>query len=357
MFRFILLKLGQFISTLFGVVTIVFFLFQVMPGDPSRMMLDQNENSQQLALLQQKYGFDRPLYLQYVYYLNDLSPISLHHTNSNSYTNYKTEKYHGKNFMQVGNYEIAIKYPYLRNSFQKNGKKVTTIIGETFPNTVILAVFSILIASFLGVILGVISALFKDSWVDRSIQLISILGMSIPSFFSAILLAWIFGYLLHNFTGLPMSGNLYQWDDYGEAYRLHFSHIILPSLALGVRPLAVVVQLMRNSLLEAMQTDYVRTAYAKGLSTLQVVWRHALKNALNPIITALSGWFASMLAGAVFVEFIFGWNGIGKQMVEAINTMDLPIIMGIVIVLSFTFIIINILVDVIYVWLDPRLRK
>ncbi|MDO5608025.1 MAG: ABC transporter permease [Capnocytophaga sp.] len=357
MIRFLIGKIGQLVATLFGVVTVVFFLFNVMPGDPARMMLDQNENSEQLVRLKQKHAFDQPMWKQYIYYLNDLSPLSLHHAETAHYTHYQKQKYGGMSLAKVGNYTMVLKMPYLRESFQKNGKKVTDIIAETLPNTIVLAGFSICIATILGIVLGVLSALYKDTWIDRSIQFFSTLGMSVPSFFSAILLAWIVGYLLHEVSGLPMTGNLYEWDDYGEAYSLHLANVILPSLALGVRPLAVVVQLMRNSLLEVLQTDYIRTAYAKGLSTLQVVYRHALRNALNPVVTALSGWFAGMLAGAVFVEFIFGWNGLGKQMVDAINTMDLPVIMGSVLVISVSFVIINIFVDLMYTWLDPRIRS
>lgn len=342
--------------TLFGVVTVVFLLFNVMPGDPARMMLDQNENSQQLLQVKKKYGFDKPLPVQYLLYLNDLSPISLHSKQSSDYT-FFTNKYQGFCLFSVGKYQIALKLPYLRESFQKNGKKVTAIIGETLPNTFVLALISIVLATLLGILLGIVSALHKNSFIDKIIQLTSTLGMSVPSFFSAILLAWIFGFLWHRYTGLSMTGNLFEWDDYGNSYQLKIKNIILPALALGVRPLAVVVQLMRNSLLEELNSDYIRTAYAKGLSTQAVVFKHALRNALNPVITALSGWFAGMLAGAVFVEYVFGWNGLGKQIVDAINTLDLPVIMGSVLVVSACFVVINILVDITYSWLDPRIRN
>jgi len=208
----------------------------------------------------------------------------------------------------------------------------------------------------LGLVLGVTSALYKNSWIDQIIQLVSTMGMSIPSFFSAIIFAFIFGYVLHEYTGLKMSGSLYEMDDYGEAMRLQWRNLILPAVVLGIRPLAVISQLMRNSLLEVMGQEYITTAYAKGLTTLQVIKRHAFKNALNPVITAVSGWFASLLAGAVFVEYIFNWNGIGKEIVEALNTQDLPVITGAVLVIATLFILINILVDLIYVWLDPRVK-
>jgi len=153
-----------------------------------------------------------------------------------------------------------------------------------------------------------------------------------------------------------MTGSLYELDDFGEKNELLLKNLILPALVLGIRPLAVVIQLMRNSLLEVLNEDYVRTARAKGLSTFNVVRKHALKNALNPVVTAISGWFASMLAGAVFIEYIFNWNGLGKEIVNALNTLDLPIIMGSVLVIATLFILINILVDIIYSWLDPRIR-
>ena len=140
--------------------------------------------------------------------------------------------------------------------------------------------------------------------------------MSIPSFFSAILFAWFFGFLLHEYTGLNMTGSLYEVDDFGEGSYIQWRNILLPAIVLGIRPLGVVIQLMRNSLLETLGQDYIRTARAKGLSEFQIIRKHAVKNSLNPVVTAISGWFASMLAGAVFVEYIFGWNGLGKEIVE-----------------------------------------
>jgi peptide/nickel transport system permease protein len=218
-------------------------------------------------------------------------------------------------------------------------------------------VSAIFIAMFIGIILGIVSVLYKDGWIDKLIQLVSTFGMSVPSFFSAILFAWLFGFVLHEYTGLNMTGSLYEVDDFGEGSYIQWKNLILPALVLGIRPLAVVSQLMRNSLLEVLNQDYIRTAKAKGLSSYQVIKRHALKNALNPVITAISGWFASMLAGAVFVEYIFGWNGLGKEIVEALNTLDLPVIMGAVIVIATLFILINIFVDLIYGWLDPKISS
>lgn len=151
-----------------------------------------------------------------------------------------------------------------------------------------------------------------------------------------------------------MTGSLYEVDDYGTGKYLDLKNLILPAITLGIRPLAVITQLTRNSLLDVMSQDYIRTAFSKGLSKKQVILKHALKNALNPVITATSGWFAGMLAGAVFVEFIFGWNGIGKEIVNALNTLDQPVIMGAVLVIALAFIIINILVDILYGVLDQE---
>lgn len=356
MIRYTLQKTGYALLTLFGVVTVIFFLFTILPGDPARMMLGQNESPEQIEMVKKKYGFDKPLHTQYLYYLNDLSPLSFHSGNENDYTFLSEGKYSATPLFSIGNTTIVIKAPYFRESFQKSGKKVTAVIGETLPNTIVLAVSAITIALIIGIFFGIISALVKDSWIDRSIQIFSTLGMSVPSFFSAILFAWFFGYVLHQYTNLNMTGSLYEVDDFGEGKSIQLKNLILPAVVLGIRPLAVVIQLMRNSLLEVLNQDYIRTARAKGLSTYQVIRKHALKNSLNPVVTAISGWFASMLAGAVFVEYIFGWNGLGKEIVEALNTLDLPIIMGAVIVIATMFILINILVDIIYGILDPKIR-
>ncbi|WP_197429594.1 ABC transporter permease [Myroides odoratus] len=356
MLTYFIKKMGYALLTLWGVVSVVFFLFTILPGDPARMMLDQNENAEQLLAIKKKYGFDQPISKQYVLYLNDLSPISLHSTQAADYSFRHENKYTGFVLLTVGQTEVMLKAPYLRESFQKNGKTVSSILAETLPNTVLLATVAIGIALCIGVLLGVISALYVNTWLDRLISVVSTFGMSIPSFFSAILFAWIFGYLLHRYTQLPMTGSLYEVDDYGEGRYLALRNIVLPALVLGIRPLSVVIQLMRNSLLEVLSLDYIRTAKAKGMSTTQVIYKHALKNALNPVVTALSGWFASMLAGAVFVEYIFGWNGLGKEIVEALNTLDLPIIMGAVLTIATAFVIVTILVDLIYAYLDPRIK-
>lgn len=356
MVSYLINKIFYAFITLLGVVTVIFFLFNILPGDPAKMMLGQNQTAEQVAAVKHKYGFDKPIGTQFLYYLNDLSPISFHSNTVNDYTHLSPNKYTATKLFTLGNTTTVLKAPYLRESFTKQGKKVTQVIGETIPNTFVLAVSAIAIAITLGIIFGIISALYKDTWIDKTIQILSTFGMSVPSFFSAILFAWLFGFVLHKYTNLEMTGSLYELDDFGEKMTIKWKNLTLPAIVLGIRPLAVVIQLMRNSLLEVLNQDYIRTARAKGLSEFQVIKGHAVKNALNPVVTAISGWFASMLAGAVFVEYIFGWNGLGKEIVNALNTLDLPIIMGAVLVIAIIFITINIFVDIMYAWLDPRVK-
>lgn len=357
MISYITHKVSYALLTVFGVVSVIFVLFNILPGDPAQMMLGQNQNEEQLNMVKKKYGFDKSLSTQYFYYLNDLSPISFHSKNPEDYTFLRENKYQSIKLFSVSNTQIVLKKPYLRESFQRNGKTVSSIIADTLPNTLVLAVSAIFIALLIGMFLGIISALHQDRLLDRFIQIFSTLGMSVPSFFSAIIFAWLFGYVLHKYTHLEMTGSLYELDDYGENYQLKLKNLILPALVLGIRPVAVVTQLMRNSLLEVLQEDYIRTARAKGLSDYRVIYKHALKNSLNPVVTAISGWFASMLAGAVFVEYIFGWNGLGKEIVEALNTLDLPVIMGSVLTIAIMFILINIFVDIVYAKLDPKVKQ
>jgi len=354
--QYLLNKIFYSLLTLFGVVTVIFLLFSVLPGDPARMMLGQREDSAQLQVIKHKYGFDKPIYQQYFYYLNDLSPISIHSNNKQDYTYLTAKKYHYFKLFGTLNYTLVLKYPYLRTSFQKSGQKVSNIIADTLPNTAVLAVAAISIAFILGIVLGIFAAIFKDTFIDRVIAIGSTLGMSVPSFFSAILFAWLFGFVWHKYTHLQMTGSLYEVDDLGRGIYIQWKNLILPALVLGIRPLAAVSQLTRGALLEELTKDYITTAKAKGLSKYQIIRHHALKNALNPVVTAISGWFASLLAGAVFVEYIFNWNGLGKEIVSALNTLDLPIIMGSVLVIATMFLVINIFVDIIYRWLDPRIR-
>ena len=355
MIGFLANKLSYAVAVLFGVAGLVFVLFYVVPGDPARMMLDEKAGEAQLQEIRKKYGLDKPVSVQFGYYLNDLSFISWHSNNPENYTHQALSQKHTE-IVQTANGVWVLKWPYLRESFHKKGKPVSAIIAETLPNTMILAISAITISIIIGITIGIFSALYKDSWFDRFWTVFGTFGMSLPSFFTAIIIAWLFGYVLSAYTGLSMTGSLYTVDDLGRGRFLDLKNLILPAITLGIRPLGVVIQLMRNSILETMSQDYIRTAKAKGLSTKTIVLKHALRNSLNPVVTTISGWFASMLAGAVFVEFIFGWNGLGKQIVDALNFQDLPVVMGAVLVIALLFVIINILVDLIYAWLDPKMR-
>jgi peptide/nickel transport system permease protein len=250
---------------------------------------------------------------------------------------------------------LVVKFPYLRRSYITK-REVSSILIDTLPETAVLAVAAMLIASLLGIFLGVVTAIKKDTWMDRSIIFFStVFGMSAPSFLVGLLMAWLFGYVLRAQTGLSASGSLFELDVWkGETLQL--KNLILPAITLGVRPLSIIIQLTRSSMLDVMAQDYIRTAKAKGLSFHRIVFKHALRNALNPVVTAISGWFATLMAGAVFVEKIFSWKGIGNEVVEALNNNDLPVVMGATLIFALIFVLINSLVDVIYGILDPRVR-
>jgi peptide/nickel transport system permease protein len=223
------------------------------------------------------------------------------------------------------------------------------------PNTLVLAIIAMVFATIIGIGLGVLAAVYKDTWIDQSAIAGSILGISAPSFFAGIIIAWLFGFLLSDYTGLKMSGSLYDYDPFNGQV-IVWKNLILPMLTLGLRPLAIIMQLTRSSMLDVLSQDFIRTAKAKGLNSYQIIIKHALRNALNPVVTAVSGWFASLLAGSFFVEYIFGYNGLGKATVDALEMADLPVVMGAILFIAFMFVIINILADLLYVVLDPRVK-
>lgn len=352
----IVYKLAYSLLVMWGVASLVFCLFSILPGDPSRMMLGQRDNEEMRLAIQKKYGFDQPIQKQYLYYLNDLSPLSFHSRNENDFTNRNNHNYSVWYSTSFSEYDVFIKTPYLRESFVRKGVSVTTIIADTLPNTFVLAFAAMFIALVFGVSLGVYGAVHQNKFIDQFLSSASVLGMALPSFFSAIIIAWLFGFVWQKYTGLSMTGSLFEVDNYGNGEYVVWKNLILPAFTLGVRPLAVVMQLTRNSILDTLGEDFIRTAKAKGLSSRRILFVHALPNALNPVITAASGWLASMLAGAVFVEFIFGWNGLGKEIVYALNYLDLPLVMGAVLTLSICFVIITIITDIFYYILDPKLR-
>ena len=353
MTSYIIRKILYGLAVLWGVVTLVFFLFNIVPGDPVRMMLGQRADEADVQAIREELGLNQSVFKQYSDYLNDLSPVSFY-KNENSPNDYDKFKAHCV-LAKISDVDVVLKMPYLRYSYQSK-RSVGTILSEAFPNTLILAAVAIAFALILGVFIGVLAAVVNTDFVNKLTLFITTIGMSLPSFFAAILVAWLFGYVWESFTGLSMTGNLYSVDDYGNGAYLDLKNLILPAFTLGLRPLAVVVELTRTSLLEALSMDYIRTARAKGLKQWRVVTVHALRNAMTPVVTAISGWFASLLAGAVFVEYVFDWKGIGVIIVDALDTFDFPVIMGAVLLIGFMLIIINIVVDIIYGILDPRVR-
>ncbi len=356
MLKFLTRRLAYGMLVLFGVVTVVFVLFTVLPGDPARMMLGQRADLASVESIRKELGLDRPLHKQYLHYLNDISIISLHRTDDPQSLIYLDPgSYTYKTIIQTENRALVLKKPYLRRSYQTN-RSVTEILLTAFPNTLLLASVSILFAMILGVMLGTFIALQRSAMLGRGALIFSVLGMSLPSFFAAIIIAWVFAYLLGDYTGLNMTGSIWEVDDFGRGEYLSLKNIILPAITLGIRPLAIVTELTRSSLKKVMALDYIRTARAKGLSEYRIITRHAMKNAMNPVITAISGWFASLMAGAVFVEYVFDWKGIGVVIVDALEHYDFPVLMGAVLLISVVLVLVNIFVDILYAWLDPRVR-
>lgn len=354
MFSYVVRKVFYGVVVLLGVATLVFFLFNVLPGDPVRMMLGQRADEKDVQVIREELGLNKSIGYQYCSYLNDLSPVSFYKIKENQKEQF--EKY--KPYLivaEISDVAVLLKSPYLRYSYQSK-RPVGEILSEAFPNTLILAVVAISIALILGVTLGILTAVANNSVLNRITLFITTIGMSLPSFFAAILMAWIFGFVLESVTGLSMTGSLYSVDDYGSGAYLDLKNLILPAVTLGLRPLAVVVELTRTTLSDVMSMDYIRTAKAKGLRKWRVITKHALRNAMTPVITAVSGWFASMLAGAVFVEYVFDWKGIGVVIVDALDKFDFPVVMGAVLLIGVMLIIINIIVDIIYATLDPRVR-
>ncbi len=350
---YIIRKLLYGLAVLWGVATLVFFLFNILPGDPAQMMLGQRADKESVDAIREELGLNQSLGKQYVDYLNDLVPISFYDVSEGEEKLEKIGSY--ARLATIGTTAVVLKAPYLRMSYQSK-RKVSNILGEAFPNTLLLAFVSISIAFILGLAIGILTAILNTNFLNKLTLFITTIGMSLPSFFAAILMAWIFGFLLEDVTGLSMTGSLYTVDEYGRGEYLTLSNLILPALTLGMRPLAVVVELTRTSLLEAMSMDYVRTAKAKGLRPWRVICVHALRNALNPVVTAISGWFASLLAGAVFIEYVFDWKGIGVVVVDALEKYDFPVIMGAVLLIAVMLIIVNLIVDIIYGIIDPRVR-
>lgn len=346
MFKFIIKRLFQGIGVLLLVVIIISSIIYLAPVEPERLTFGQRYDESTLETKKKELGLDRSLFIQLLFYLRDVSPLSVHENSVES-----QEKYGYLKIVPLGGKALVIKKPFLRESFQ-SGRSVSEMILEKLPQTAILALVAILLGLFIGVILGIISALNHNNWFDNSAVVTSVIGISIPSYVSAMILALIFGYY---FKWFEISGSLYGLDDFGEK-KIFWKNLILPALALGIRPIAIITQLTRSAMLDVFSQDYIRTAKAKGLSYYKVLFKHALRNALNPVLTAASGWFAALLAGAFFVENVFDYNGLGQLTVDALLSYDIPLVLGAVLLTACIFVVLNILVDILYAVLDPRIR-
>ncbi len=348
MLTYIIKRLFYGFLVLIGVVVIVFFLFNVLPGDPVAMMSGQRTDVATREAISKDLGLDKPLPEQLLMYMKDLSPVSSH---IDSPENQK--KYDYIKLFTINDNTYVLKWPYLRRSFQTN-KKVSEIIVDNMESTFWLAFSAMVFATFFGIVLGVIASLKQNSFMDHTIITLSVAGISAPSFVLAAVIAMIFGFYLSEYTGLNLTGQLWETDLYGR--RLMLKNLILPAFTLGLRPLSIIVQLTRSSMLEVLGQDYIRTARAKGLKDKAIILKHALKNALNPVITAVSGWLASLMAGAFFVEYIFDWKGLGSITIAAVYQLDFPVVMGSTLFVGVVFIVINIFVDILYALIDPRVR-
>ncbi len=331
------------------VVLIITSIIYLAPVDPTRLTFGQRSDNATVQAKKRELGLDQPLYAQLVMYLNDISPLSIHAATMDNKTKYQWFK-----LLPLGDKALVIKMPYLRESYQ-TGRKVTDILRDAIPQTAILAIAAMIIATILGIFLGVVASLRPGSWFDTSSIVASVAGYSLPSYIVAMILALVFGFWLSDWTGLNIQGSLFELDDFGDE-QIVWKNLILPAVALGIRPVALITQLTRSTMLDILTMDYIRTAKAKGLDRKSVVIKHALRNALNPVTTAVSGWFAGLLAGAFFVESVFTYNGLGQVTVTALLNFDIPVVLGCVLFTAFIFVLMNIVVDVLYAVLDPRIR-
>lgn len=303
----------QFIYSVFiilGVLTVTFIVIRGIGGDPARLMLGQRADVQSIEALRKEWKLDQPIWIQYGDFL--------------------TKAIQGD----------------LGRSFSFN-RPVTETILEKIPNTALLAVTALFLSTIIGVLIGILSAWKPYSLFDNVAMVLALLGISVPIFVLGAVLYAIFVQKLHVIGG---SGFIFEGDT------LQIDRLILPMLALAARPLSIFARITRSSMLDALSQDYVRTARAKGLSERKTVMVHALRNALNPVVTTVSAWLAATLAGTFFIEFIFGWPGLGKLAYDAVLQVDFPVIQGVVLLTAVIFVVINFIVDIVYSWLDPKVR-
>lgn len=306
MATYIIRKLLYSILVLIGVITVTFSLMYVIPGDPARLMLGQRADIASIDAVRKQLGLDDPLYVQY------------------------------------GRFMLKAVQGDLGRSYSSN-RDVLTTIAETFPATAVLAVSALILSSIIGILIGVISSVRPYTFADNFSMLVALFGISFPPFALGLIMALVFGAWLKWF---PISGYI----NNGMIY------LVLPMLTLALRPLAIIARLTRSSMLDVLGQDYVRTARAKGVNEWKVIIKHALRNALNPVITTISAWLAALLGGTFFIEYIFNWPGIGLLAINSILSLDFPMIQGTVLFTAVIFIIVNMIVDIVYAFLDPKVK-
>ncbi len=330
--KYIVKRILMLIPVLIGVSIIVFLIMRVFSPDPAPVVLGQHATQQAAEAWRQANGLNDPLYLQYYHFLTEALTGDLG-------TSYYT------------------KLP------------VTQEIMTRFPATIELAIAAIVLAAFFGILIGVISAVKKNSIIDNAGMVTALLGVSMPIFWLGILLIILFSGVLHwlpsngridpilqpaNITGLYLLDSLMTGDMRTFADAL--SHLILPASALAMYSMAIITRMTRSSMLDTLQQDYIRTARAKGIAEGKVVWKHALRNGLIPIITVIGLQLGSLLGGAVLTETVFSWPGIGAYTVACILKSDFPVVQGVVLLVATIFVLMNLLVDIVYAFLDPRIK-
>jgi len=301
--RYLIRRLVSTVPVLLGVIFIIMLTVSLIPGDPVALMLGQNAAPEQVAALRDYLGLDRPLLVRYVEYLGQIVRGDL------------------------------------GRSIQGN-RPVLDEIREVWPNTIRLTVAAVFLAVVVGIGIGALSALRPYSLLDNVVRVIALLGLSMPIFWIGLVLSYIFGFYLGL---LPVGGT-------GG-----IKHLVLPSVTLALPSIALIARMTRSSLLEVLGEDYIRTARAKGLRGRTVLWRHALGNALIPVISVIGLQIGQLLGGAVLTETVFAWPGLGRLMVRAIFARDYVLLQGAVLVLAMTFVLVNLLVDLSYAYLDPRI--
>lgn len=306
MWSYIIRNLFYSVLIIIGVLTVTFCLLYIIPGDPARMMLGQRADVASVEAVREELGLNKPIYIQYLRFMGNA--------------------FQGD----------------LGRSYSSNRQVVQTIL-EKLPATALLSLSALFISSILGVLIGIISATKKYTFTDNAAMLFALFGISFPSFAFGLIMALVFGHLLKWF---PISGYITEGWQY----------LILPMLTLALRPLAITARITRSSMLDVMNQDYVRTAKAKGLSSRSVIFKHTLRNALNPVITTISASLAATLGGVFFIEYIFNWPGIGLLAIDAIFKLDFPMIQGTVLFSAIIFVVINFFVDIIYAMLDPKVK-